>query len=267
MSAIIAHPHCEDCFTGLKHSGDAVGKTVTFADVPTYVSEPPASVSRDGPKKIVLFFSDVFGPFYVNNQLLQDYFASQGFFVFGIDYFLGDPIHVHTEEGFDRDAWAIQARAQAEEVTPKWLEAVRKQYGTDSKYCAVGKRFQSSRNSGADISTGYCFGGPFVMNLGGTDDIMAAAFAHPAFLTEDHFKNLKHPLLMSCAESDFTFPAEFRRRAEDILVEVKAQYQVQVFSGVKHGFATRGDPEIPDARWAKEESARGIIGWFTRFTA
>ncbi|KAJ6516854.1 Alpha/Beta hydrolase protein [Mycena vitilis] len=251
MSAIIAHPHCEDCFTGLKHSGDAVGKTVPFADVPTYVSEPPASLSRDEPKKIVLFFSDVFGPFYVNNQLLQDYFASQGFFVLGIDYFLGDPIQVHTEEGFDRDAWAVKARAEAEEVTPKWLAAVRKEYGTDSKYCAVG----------------YCFGGPFVMNLGGTDDIVAAAFAHPAFLTEDQFKNLKLPLLMSCAESDFTFPAEFRRRAEDILVEVKAQYQVQVFSGVKHGFATRGDPEIPDARWAKEESARGIIGWFTRFTA
>jgi dienelactone hydrolase len=43
-------------------------------------------------------------------------------------------------------------------------------------------------------------------------------------------------------ESDFTFPTEFRRRAEDILVE-KAQYQIQVFSGVKHGFAVRGDLE------------------------
>ncbi|KAJ7640324.1 Alpha/Beta hydrolase protein [Mycena polygramma] len=251
MSAIIAHPHCEDCFTGLKHSGNAVGKTVTFADVPTYVSEPPASLSRDGPKKVVLFFSDIFGPFYVNNQLLQDYFASQGFFVLGIDYFLGDAIHFHTEEGFDRDTWALKARTQAEEITPKWLEAVRKEYGTDSKYCAVG----------------YCFGGPFVMNLGATDDIVAAAFAHPAFLTEDQFKNLKHPLLMSCAESDFTFPAEFRRRAEDILVEVKAQYQVQDSLGSSMG-------SLPEAilkylmpvRWAKEESARGIIGWFTRLT-
>ncbi|KAJ7666994.1 Alpha/Beta hydrolase protein [Mycena polygramma] len=252
MSAIIAHSHCDDCFTGFKHSGDPVGKTVTIADVPTYVSEPPANVSRDGPKKVVLFFPDVFGPFYVNNQLVQDYFASHGFFVLGIDYFLGDPIHNHTEEGFDRDAWIGKKRATAQELAPKWVEAVRKQYGADSKYCAVG----------------YCFGGPFVMNLGGTDDIVvSAAFAHPAFLTEDQFKNLKHPLLLSCAESDFTFPAEFRRRAEDILVEVKAQYQVQLFSGVSHGFATRGDSAQPDNRYAKEESARGIIGWFTRFTA
>ncbi|KAJ7666979.1 hypothetical protein DFH06DRAFT_1295087 [Mycena polygramma] len=78
-------------------------------------------------------------------------------------------------------------------------------------------------------------------------------------LTEDQIKNLK--------ETDHTFPAEFRRRAEDILVEKKAQYQVQLFSGVSHGFATQGDSEQPDNRYAKEESARGIVGWFTRFTA
>jgi len=251
-SVTIAHPHCEDCFTGVKHSGDPVGKTVTIAEVPTYLSEPPPSVAtRSGPKKVVLFFSDVYGPFYLNNQLLQDYFASQGFFVVGIDYFLGDPIYKHTEEGFDRNAWVGTSRAKASEITPKWIEEVRKQYGADGKYCAVG----------------YCFGAPFAMDLGATDNIVAGAFAHPGFLTEDQFKNLKHPLLMSCAETDFTFPTEFRRRAEDLLVEKKAQYQIQVFSRVQHGFAVRGDMENSDARWAKEESARGIIGWFTRFSA
>ncbi|KAJ6510712.1 Alpha/Beta hydrolase protein [Mycena sanguinolenta] len=250
--ATIAHPYCDNCFTGVKHSGNAVGKSVTIANVPTYVSEPPPTTTASaGPKKVVLFFSDVYGPFYLNNQLLQDYFASQGFFVLGIDYFLGDASYKHTEEGFDFIAWANASRVTAEKITPKWLEEVREQYGADSKYCAVG----------------YCFGGPFVMNLAGTNDIVAAAFAHPGWLTEDHFKNLKHPLLMSCAESDFTFPTDLRRRAEDILVENKAQYQIQVFSGVQHGFAVRGDPQNPDARWAKEESARGIIGWFTRFSA
>ncbi|KAJ7640298.1 hypothetical protein DFH06DRAFT_1000537, partial [Mycena polygramma] len=119
-------------------------------------------------------------------------------------------------------------------------------------------------------STGYCFGGPLVMNLAGTDDIVAAAFAHPGFLTEDQFKNLKSLSLetdFSLTESDFSFPIEFCRRTEDILVEVKAQYKIQVFSGVKHGFAVRGDPESLDGRRAKEESARGIIGWFQRLTA
>lgn len=145
--ATIAHSHCEDCFTGVKHSGDPVGKTVTIADVPTYVSEPTTSVA--GPKKVVIFFADVYGPFYLNNQLLQDYFASHGssidsascilwvnsdwlwlgFTVLGIDYFLGDPVHIHTEEGFDRNAWIDKSRAKANEITPKWLEEIRKQYG------------------------------------------------------------------------------------------------------------------------------------------
>jgi hypothetical protein len=78
-SAIIAHPYCDNCFTGVKHSGNPVGKSVTIADVPTYLSEPLAGVATgNGPKKVIIFFADVFGPFYLNNQLLQDYFASHG---------------------------------------------------------------------------------------------------------------------------------------------------------------------------------------------
>ncbi|KAF7360779.1 hypothetical protein MVEN_00809900 [Mycena venus] len=242
-STTIAQPHCEGCFTGVKDSGDPVGKTVTIADIPTYVSEPPPGVATlSGPKKIILFFSDVWGPFYLNNQLLQDYFAAQGFFVVGIDYFLGAPYQSHTEEGFDANAWFLSSRAKALDMTPKWIEEVRKQYGTEGKYCAIG----------------YCFGGPFVLDLGATDDIVAGAIAHPGLITEDHFKNLKRPLLMSCAESDFTFPTEFRRRAEDILVEKKAQYHIQMFSGVEHGFAVRGDMEKPDTRWAKEEGRKKL---------
>ncbi|KAJ7280042.1 Alpha/Beta hydrolase protein [Mycena rebaudengoi] len=251
-SPTIAHSSCDHCFTGFKHSGDPAGKTITIANVPTYLSEPPTQAAGNAPKKIILFFPDVFGPFYPNNQLLQDHFAAQGFIVLGIDYFLGDTFHKHTGEAdFDRDAWIQKSRTLSESVTPKWLEAVRKEYGTDAKYCAVG----------------YCFGGPFTMELGATDDVVAVAFAHPGHLVEDHFSKIKQPLLLSCAESDFTFPLEFRRRAEDLLVQAKATYHIQVFSGVEHGFANRGDPNVEHSRWAKEESARAIIGWFTRFCA
>ena len=81
------------------------------------------------------------------------------------------------------------------------------------------------------------------------------------------------------------FSKESRRRAEDILEEVKATYHVQVFSGAIHGFGTRGDPEVEDSRmyfkplnsyiiidsylilgWAKEKSAQGITEWFIRFS-
>lgn len=49
------------------------------------------------------------------------------------------------------------------------------------------------------------------------------------------------------AEIDHTFPLEFRRRAEDIMIEIKATYHIQVFSGVTHGFALRGNVDDPIA--------------------
>jgi dienelactone hydrolase len=249
-SPVLAGPPGDCCVQGVKHVGTAVGKTIKIADIDTYVSEPPADTT--GPNKFILFFADVFGPFYKNAELLQDYFAAHGFHVLGIDYFFGDPVQRHTDEpGWDRAAWSAKSRKQATESTPVWTKAVREIYGEDAKYSAVG----------------YCFGGPYALEIATTDDVVAAAFAHPSSLNEDHFKNVKQPLLLSCAETDKAFPSESRRRAEDILAEGKKTYHVQIFSGVSHGFATRGDPEVEQSRWAKEESARSVIGWFKRFSS
>jgi dienelactone hydrolase len=49
-------------------------------------------------------------------------------------------------------------------------------------------------------------------------------------------------------EMDGTFPLPARRRAEDILIAAKATYHIQVFSGVAHGFAVRGDPNNENSR-------------------
>jgi len=55
--------------------------------------------------------------------------------------------------------------------------------------------------------------------------------------------------LLSCSEIDHTFDTQSRRRAIDILREIKTPYQVQLFSGVEHGFALRGNMENP---WERE---------------
>ncbi|KAF8186793.1 Alpha/Beta hydrolase protein [Pholiota molesta] len=247
-SPAIAGPISDHCAQGVKHTGEAVGRVETIAGVETYISDPPAGTP--GPKKVILYFADIFSPLFINAKLLQDYFASQGFYVLGLDYFFGDPVQNHADEpGFDRAAWVKKVKGLADEATPRWIDAVREKYGEDAKYAAVG----------------YCFGGPYALELATTDKVVAAAFAHPASLNEDHFKQLKKPLLLSCAETDRTFPAASRHRAEDILAEIKATYHVQLFSGVSHGFATRGDPNVENERWAKEESARSIVGWFKRF--
>ncbi|KAF8060663.1 Alpha/Beta hydrolase protein [Lyophyllum atratum] len=240
-SPVLAGAPGDCCFKGVKHTGTAAGKSIEIAGISTYVSEPPTRPAAGQAKKIILFLADVYGPFFLNNQLIQDYFAEHGFLVLGIDYFFGDPVYLHTEEGFDRNAWIQNAREKAAPIFPGWLQKVRETYG-------------------------YCFGAPYALDLATTDNVAASAFAHPAFLNEEHFTKLTKPLLLSCAEVDHTFPLESRRRAEDLLVAAKANYHIQVFSGVSHGFAVRGNPEVENERWAKEECARSVIGWFNRFS-
>ncbi|TFK21079.1 alpha/beta-hydrolase, partial [Coprinopsis marcescibilis] len=244
----LAGPIGLDCAQGSQHSGEARGRNISIVDIPTYYSR---ARHASGSAKVVLFFSDIYSPFFINNQLLQDQFASEGFHVVGIDYFLGDPIQNNEgKPGFNRTEWSAQKRQQALELVPKWIEGVKGIYGTTRK----------------DVGTGYCFGAPYAVNMGATDDVVATAFAHPSGLTEAHFTSLTKPVLLSCAETDTAFPAQSLRRANDILTEKKGIYHLQIFSGVSHGFATRADLTDPNAAWAKEQSAKSVIGWFKRFS-
>lgn len=75
MSAIIAKPPGEHCVRGVQHTGEPKGHIEDIRGIQTYISLPPDGIS---PKGVVIFYSDVFGPLFINNKLLQDYYASQG---------------------------------------------------------------------------------------------------------------------------------------------------------------------------------------------
>lgn len=64
------------------------------------------------------------------------------------------------------------------------------------------------------------------------------------------------------AETDSIFPAPKRRESEDILVDIKATYQINLFSGVSHGFAVRGDLSQRQIKWAKEQAFYQAVAWF-----
>ncbi|KAH7000838.1 dienelactone hydrolase, partial [Macrophomina phaseolina] len=164
-----------------------------------------------------------------------------------------DPIWAHRKNGEDTDAdfdfaaWRQKHWDFAQIAVPKWVAAVKAQYGEAStKYAAVG----------------YCFGAPYVCDLLAAEDVTAGAFAHPSFLKESHFHQIKRPLFMSCAEIDPYFDQSSRRRALEILQEEEKKWHLQLFCNVEHGFAVRGDPEIPHIRWSKEQSHRSIVSWF-----
>ena len=63
------------CCRGVQHFGEPKGKIEKIAGVETYVAEPPQGQESKG---VILFYADVWGPMFINNKLIQDFFASQG---------------------------------------------------------------------------------------------------------------------------------------------------------------------------------------------
>jgi len=246
----LAQPSGECCLKGIIHKGESRGSFTTIADVETYVVHPRPNNANG---HILLYFPDVYGMF-PNGFLVMDGFANCGYTVLGLDYFRDDPVWKHRKDRldnsdptFDYEEWKRKHMAFAEKAVPVWVEEVKKQYGKpNTKYACVG----------------YCFGAPYVCDELAGNTVSAGAFGHPAFLKEHHFFNIKKPLFLSCSEIDHTFPPESRRRAVDILQAEKKTYQVQLFSGVEHGFALRGNMDDPYEKFVKDQSLKGIVDYF-----
>ncbi|OJJ61882.1 hypothetical protein ASPSYDRAFT_75877 [Aspergillus sydowii CBS 593.65] len=227
----LAQPSGPCCLKGSLHEGNSRGRFVSIAGIETYISDP---ASPNG--HILLYFPDVWGMF-PNGLLVMDAFADAGYLVLGLDYFRGDPVwkhrrdrHDHSNPDFDYEAWKQKHMAFADEAVPRWVDEVKRTYGQSStKYACVG----------------YCFGAPYVCDELAKSTVTAGAFAHPAFLKDSHFEKITKPLLLSCSGEDHTFPQEARQIALDILESGNKTYHLQLFSGVSHGFALRGNMNNP----------------------
>ena len=70
------------------------------------------------------------------------------------------------------------------------------------------------------------------------------------------------PLSIAAAETDSIFPAEKRHKSEVILQKTGHPYQINLYSGVVHGFSVRGDMSVRQEKWAKEQAFYQAIAWF-----
>jgi len=246
MTQYLAKPSGECCMQAVKHEGTPVGEKDQIAGINCYVSYAP-SKSTD---KIILFCPDVYGPWYLNNQLIMDFFAAGGYTVVAPDYFDGQELEKLREEaGFDFNVWLGGHRAKAESILDQFVPAMKEKF--------KGKAYGV---------IGYCFGGKDVIDSLKKGWATAGATCHPAFITEEALEGLdKGAIFFSCAEIDHTFPPEGRHKAEEILTKNKRPYHFQLFSGVAHGFAIRGDMSDENQRWAKETAAWSILAWWDRW--
>ena len=76
---------------------------------------------------------------------------------------------------------------------------------------------------------------------------------------------MKGPLAIAAAETDAIFPEEKRHQTEKILKEMGASYQINLYSGVEHGFAVRGDLEKRHTLYAKESAFLMALQWFEEY--
>lgn len=86
--------------------------------------------------------------------------------------------------------------------------------------------------------------------------------AHPSFVEADELKEIKGPLAISAAETDAIFPTEKRHESEAILKDTGYPYQINLYSGVEHGFAVRADLSNPVTKYAKESAFIQALQWF-----
>jgi len=87
----------------------------------------------------------------------------------------------------------------------------------------------------------------------------------PSFVDEAELRAIEGPLSIAAAETDEIFPTEKRHQSETILAETKQPYQINLYSGVVHGFSVRGDPSVKHEKFAREKAFLQAVQWFDEY--
>ncbi|KAJ7679204.1 Alpha/Beta hydrolase protein [Mycena polygramma] len=237
---------CTGCVQGSLHEGTPEG----------HATSRPPSVDYDK-EKVLLYLTDAFGIPLVNNKLLADGFAREGFKTVVIDYHNGDSIPVGTmhrpSQGYDLSGWL--AKHTAEHSMPP----LRKVVGA--------LKAEGVTTFGA---TGYCMGGYYVFQLAFEGFIAAGSAHHPSFLKvpedlEKYAAEVTAPLLINGCETDWQFPIEAQEQADAIFANFAPGYKREYFAGCDHGFAIRGDVRVPEIKTGKEGAFKATVEWMKKY--
>ncbi|KAJ7663906.1 Alpha/Beta hydrolase protein [Mycena polygramma] len=226
---------CKDCIKGVVHEGTPAGKMEKIGGTESYVATPTVDYPKD---KVVLYLSDAMGVTLVNNQLLADSFAANGF---------------KRDPQFDIPAWV--ARHGPGETRPIINAVIKALQEEGVKHFAA---------------VGYCFGGRYVFDLAFDNIISVSAVAHPSLLQapadlEKYLAQSKAPLLINSCSDDPQFPKEAVGHADRILAGFAPGYKREHFEGCSHGFAVRGNLSDPKVQEGKEGAFKATVEWFKKY--
>ncbi|KFX87337.1 hypothetical protein V490_08338 [Pseudogymnoascus sp. VKM F-3557] len=248
-----SNPPGKCCTVGVKHQGEPSGthSTIDNGSIDVYIAKP----ADPKPGKAILFVTDVMG-ISQNANLLADQYAANGYYTLIPDLFNKDSLsNPWRPENFDLMEWIKHGMKGDNPHSVPYVDAIVAKaldYLVEQGYKEIG-------------AVGYCFGAKYVVRYMSEEKgahIKVAYMAHPSFVDEAELEAAKGPISISAAETDTIFPVKMRHRSEEILAASKNPYQINLFSGVSHGFAVRGDPSVAPEKFAKERAFEQAVQWF-----
>mmetsp|Transcript_2130 Transcript_2130/g.2085 ORF Transcript_2130/g.2085 Transcript_2130/m.2085 type:complete len:240 (-) Transcript_2130:109-828(-) len=230
------------CLKVVYHEGETKGQFKEIAGLDTYQTG-----EKFGDEEIIVILTDIYGYKLSNVLLIADQLAEMSCRQVLIpDILMGEPI----TPSDDFSAWLEKHSSETTKpIVDGFLAQLTKEKSPKSLF-----------------GIGYCFGAKYcIQNLTKDGYLTAGAVAHPSFVSVEEVEAVTKPILISAAETDSIFPEELRNKTIQILAANKIRYQLDLFLGVSHGFAVKGDLSISEVKYAKEKVLIDQVYFFSQF--
>ncbi|OJI96469.1 hypothetical protein ASPVEDRAFT_122415 [Aspergillus versicolor CBS 583.65] len=226
----------------VRNTGMPAGQFKNISGIETYHSYPPGSNTST---KAILFISNLSGISLLENRILADSIAANGYLAVMPDLFEGEAID--EDAGQDLTDWhARHPEEKIDRIINITIRYLREEVG-------------AQRIGGV----GYCFGGKYVPRfLSGGRGIDVGFIAHPSFLTETEIEGITNPISIAAGTLDEAFNMSSKVRAENILGSNNVTFQSNLYFAAPHGFAISVNQSNPQQAYVKEASFVQAVTWF-----
>ncbi|KAG4411864.1 hypothetical protein IFR04_015004 [Cadophora malorum] len=240
------------CYKGVKHEGHPRGRIEYLGETEVYVTEPSTSAANGHG---IVYLTDIVGHKFINAQLLADQYAENGYVVIMPDLFHGDPVPLNSDMAtFSVPTWVSGVYGERKVPhTPPSIDPIVK-----ASIAELREKYNCKKLALA----GYCFGAKYVIRFLTSDNISAGFIGHPAMVDQKELEAVTGPLAMAAAEIDDIFPQKLRHESENTLKALGVPYQINLYSGVVHGFGVRCNPKVKAEKFAKESAFFQALQWF-----